>query len=38
MKQNKMSLDEAIRTRMKDEREQREYEEKEKQWMNSERN
>lgn len=36
MKQ-KMSLDEAIRMRMRDEREQREYDEKEKQWLNSER-
>ncbi len=37
MKQNKISLDEAIRTQMRDEKEQREYEEKERQWMNSER-
>jgi len=35
MKQTKMSIDEALRTRMRDEREQREYDEKEKQWMNS---
>ena len=34
----KMSLDEALRTRMRDNKEQREYDEKEKQWMNSERN
>jgi len=37
MKQTKMSLDEALRTRMRDNKEQREYEEKEKQWLNSER-
>jgi len=37
MKQTKMSLDEAIRTKMRDNKEQREYDEKEKQWLNSER-
>ncbi len=37
MKQTKTGLDEAIRTQMRDEKEQREYEEKERHWMNLER-
>ena len=32
-----MNLDEAIRTRIRDNKEQKEYDEKEKQWMNEER-
>lgn len=32
-----MKLDEAIRTRIKDNKEQKEYDEKEEQWMNEER-
>ena len=37
MKLTKMSLDEAIRTRIRDNKEQKEYDEKERQWMNEER-
>lgn len=37
MKLKQMSLDEAIRTRMISTKEERDYEEKEQQWLNSER-